>query len=123
MYRSRSGRRERARGASLPGVALRADRGAAVLSELVARYLRDVRIDEVMTHLARLTEHDRYQASLGIERAADLIATAARAIGMQDVTVERFAADGSTPWWTFQAPRSWTPAVARLEVRAAGFAI
>lgn len=91
-----------------------------MLSELVARYLRDVRIDDAMAHLARLTEHDRYQASLGIERGAELIASAADAIGLSDVTVERFPADGATRWWTFQAPRSWTPIAARLEIRAAG---
>ncbi|CAN5902905.1 hypothetical protein BH11MYX2_BH11MYX2_23490 [soil metagenome] len=88
-----------------------------MLSVLAAQYLRAIRIDDVMTHLAWLTEHDRYQASLGIERAADQIAAAATSIGLHDVTVERFVADGSTPWWTFQAPRSWTPTVARLEVR------
>ncbi|MBL0220348.1 MAG: hypothetical protein IPQ07_41575 [Myxococcales bacterium] len=82
--------------------------------------LRDVRIDEVMAHLARLTEHDRYQASLGIELAAELIATAAEGIGLSDVTIERFTADGATRWWTFQAPRAWTPTTARLEIRAAG---
>jgi hypothetical protein len=93
---------------------------ARVLSELAAHYLRAVRIDDVMAHLARLTEHDRYQASLGIERAAELIATAARAIGLADVTVEHFPADGTTRWWTFQAPRAWTPTTARLEIRAEG---
>jgi hypothetical protein len=93
---------------------------AGVLKELCERYLHRVRMDEVMAHLARLTEHDRYQASLGIERAAALIASAAEAIGLADVTVERFAADGTTRWWTFQAPRAWTPTTARLEVRAAG---
>jgi Peptidase family M28 len=93
---------------------------ASVLSELAGRYLRCVRMDEVMAHLTRLTEHDRYQASLGIERAADLIASAAEALGLADVTVERFTADGTTRWWSFQAPRAWTPTTARLEIRAAG---
>ncbi|HEY4178795.1 MAG TPA: DUF4910 domain-containing protein [Kofleriaceae bacterium] len=89
-----------------------------MLNDLCAAYLRTIRIDDVMTHLARLTEHDRYQASLGIERAAELIAEAAKSIGLQDVTIDRFVADGSTSWWTFQAPRAWTPTIARLEVRA-----
>lgn len=91
-----------------------------MLSELVGRYLRGVRMDEVMAHLTRLTEHDRYQASLGIERAAELVAGAAEVIGLAGVTVERFPADGATRWWSFQAPRSWTPTTARLEIRAAG---
>jgi hypothetical protein len=91
-----------------------------VIGELVARSLRDVRIDQVMAYLVALTEHDRYQASLGIERAAELIASTAEAIGLSSVTVERFPADGTTRWWTFQAPRAWTPTTARLEIRAAG---
>lgn len=91
-----------------------------MLSARVERAVERVRIDEVMTHLARLTEHDRYQASLGIERAAASIATAAEALGLVDVTIERFAADGATRWWTFQGPRAWTPTTARLEVRVAG---
>ena len=73
-----------------------------------------------MAHLARLTEHDRYQASLGIERAAAELAAAATALGLVDVTIERFAADGATRWWTFQGPRAWTPTTAQLEVRAGG---
>ena len=94
-----------------------------MIGERVARALRDVRIDEVMGYLAALTEHDRYQASLGIERAAELIATAAEAIGLSGVTVERFPADGATRWWTFQAPRAWTPIAARLEVVGAGVVV
>lgn len=91
-----------------------------MVNELVERALRSVRIDDVMTHLARLTEHDRYQASLGIERAAEIVANAATTIGLADVTIERFTADGAQQWWTFLAPRAWTPTTATLEVRADG---
>jgi hypothetical protein len=94
-----------------------------MIGEMVARSLRSIRIDDVMAHLARLTEHDRYQASLGIERAAELIAHACEAIGLLQVTVERFTADGATRWWTFQAPRAWTPLTARLEIPAAGLVL
>jgi Peptidase family M28 len=87
-----------------------------VLNALVADTLRRVRIDDVMAHLARITEFDRYQASFGIEHAAELIASAARAIGLADVIVDYAVADGGTPWWTFQAPRAWTPTTARLEI-------
>jgi len=52
-----------------------------MLSARVERAVERVRIDEVMTHLARLTEYDRYQASLGIERAAASIATPPRRSG------------------------------------------
>jgi hypothetical protein len=92
-----------------------------VLSARVAHYLARVPIGDVMAQIARLIEFDRYQASLGIERAAEVIASGAAAAGLADVTVERFVADGTTTWWTFQAPRAWTPTTARLEV--AGIAV
>jgi hypothetical protein len=85
-------------------------------SELVAHFLRAVPIDQVMAHLAQISAHDRYQASRGIEEAASLVADAACGIGLADVSIERFPADGTTRWWSFRAPLSWTPSVARLEV-------
>lgn len=91
-----------------------------MLSACVAGHLARVRLDEVLAHLAALTEHDRYQASHGIARAAALIAEAARGLGLVDVTVARFPADGATRWWTFRGPRAWTPTTARLAVRAGG---
>ena len=36
--------------------------------------------------------------------------------GLDDVALDRFPADGRTHWWSFRAPRSWTPIRARLEV-------
>ncbi|MFE5867730.1 M28 family peptidase [Streptomyces roseifaciens] len=77
-----------------------------------------MRIDDVMDHVVRVSAHDRYQASLGLERAARLVAEAAEAAGLEDVGVERFPADGEPQWWTFRAPVSWTPLGARLTVHA-----
>src|SRR5690349_10602145 len=85
--------------------------------DVVAHFLRSAPIDDVMSHLAKVAELDRYQASRGIERAAELVADIARLIGLENVTVERFPADGTARWWSFRAPVSWTPTVARLEVR------
>jgi len=87
------------------------------LETAVAHYLEVVAIDEVMLNVAHLSEHDRYQASGGIERAAELVADAADEIGLDDVAITRFPADGATRWWSFWAPTAWTPLVARLEVR------
>ncbi len=87
-----------------------------VLTQTVSHYLETVAIDEVMLHVARISAHDRYQASRGIEQAAELVADAADAIGLDDVTITRFPADGSTRWWSFKAPTAWTPLAARLEV-------
>ncbi|MEV5873798.1 M28 family peptidase [Streptomyces sp. NPDC052101] len=81
-------------------------------------FLRAVRIDDVMGHVARVSAHDRYQASLGLERAARIVAEAAEKAGLADVGVRRFPADGEPHWWTFRAPVSWTPLAARLTVYA-----
>jgi len=89
-------------------------------SDLVSRLLRAVPIDDVMRSLARIAEHDRYQASHGIDDAASVVAQSARDLGLADVTVSRFPADGAARWWSFRAPVSWTPVVARLEVWAGG---
>ena len=83
---------------------------------LTAHFLRAVDPAEMMTHVERVSERDRYQASRGIEEAAALVAEAAQAAGLDDVALDRFPADGRTHWWSFRAPRSWTPIRARLEV-------
>lgn len=85
---------------------------------LVRLLLRSVPIDDVMGHVARVSAHDRYQGSLGLERAALIVAEAAEEAGLADVGVERFPADGRLQWWTFRAPVSWTPLDARLTVYA-----
>lgn len=88
-----------------------------MLTELIASIWHQVRLDDIMMHLEHLTELDRYQASLGMERAAERIASTAKSLGVEDVKVECFTADGATSWWTFQAPTAWTPMVAQLEIR------
>jgi hypothetical protein len=60
--------------------------------------------------------HDRYQASAGIAAAAGYVADRARAAGLADVRVLSFPADGVKRWWTYRAPRSWTPVSATLAV-------
>jgi hypothetical protein len=82
--------------------------------QLVGHFLRDIDIAGVMRDVGSLCEHDRYQASLGIERAAALVAERARAVGLDAVTIQHFPADGARRWWSFRAPMSWTPSVARL---------
>jgi hypothetical protein len=77
-----------------------------------------VRIGTVMEHVARVAALDRFQASLGLEAAADLVAAAAEAAGLSEVTLERFPADGGDHWWTFRAPVSWTPTTGRLHLPA-----
>jgi hypothetical protein len=100
---------------------LRAPALTGTIPLLVAQALRVVPIDRVMRYVGQVACYDRYQASAGIEAAATVVADAARAIGLCDVSVEYFPADGKPDrWWTFQAPTAWTPRVAWIEVRTAG---
>lgn len=73
-----------------------------------------------MDWLAGVAAHDRYQASHGILQAAALVAEVARDIGMQEVSLHRFPADGHHAFWGFRSPLAWTPIRARLLVQAPG---
>lgn len=88
-----------------------------MIRTLIREFSREFRGPRTLAHVRTLAQLDRYQASLGIEQAADYVAEAARAIGLTDVRVEYHASDGRPQWWTFAAPMSWTPTCARLEVR------
>src|SRR5207253_8966424 len=56
-------------------------------------------------------------------RAAQPIACAAPSIGLCGVWIVRFSAGGTRRWWTFDAPRAWTPTTARLEIPAANLVL
>ncbi|GIH95939.1 DUF4910 domain-containing protein [Planobispora siamensis] len=70
--------------------------------------------------VASLCGLDRYQASDGIGRAADLVAAAAERAGLREVAVHRYPADGTATWWTFRAPAAWTPVKATLDLLEPG---
>jgi hypothetical protein len=86
------------------------------LNNLVKQAIDAVPLAEVMGWLEDVARHDRFQASYGILRAAEVVAVAARAIGLCDVRINHFEADGAARAWSFQSPRSWTPLQARLSV-------
>jgi hypothetical protein len=88
-----------------------------MLGELIDKALRVVPLEAMMAHLAQVAVYDRYQASHGIGHAAEVVAQAARDIGLQDVASHRFPANGHTTYWTFQSPVSWTPTTARIDIR------
>ncbi len=68
--------------------------------------------------IRRISELDRFPASAGLDSAAELIAEAAEAAGVQGVQVRRWPVAGERQrWWTFGAPASWTPGPARLSWR------
>ena len=87
---------------------------------VVEQSLRAVPVPDVMAHVAQISTHDRFQASLGIEEAAAYVAEKAAAVGLSDVAVDRFPADGRAHWWTFEAPMAWTPVAAHLTIHARG---
>jgi hypothetical protein len=94
-----------------------------MIRKFIERCLESVPLDEVMADLACTTRYDRYQASHGIGAAAHYVANRARAVGLQDVVVKEFPGDGRERWWSFRAPRSWTPLVAQLTVHTSGVPI
>ena len=80
----------------------------------VARALAELSVTDVMGYVAEVSRFDRYQASRGIEQAAQVVVEAAREIGLHDAHIRRYTADGTRAWWSFQAPLSWTPVAGRL---------
>jgi hypothetical protein len=90
------------------------------ISDVIASMARAVNLKAVMNDVREISEHDRYQASRGLEVAAEIVAERASRAGLSDVRIETYPADGGTRWWGYQAPVSWTPIVARLEIQAAG---
>lgn len=83
---------------------------------LVEQAWAELDIGAAMADLARLTEFDRYQASDGIAAAARFVADRAQAVGLADVEILEFPADGSVLWGTYEAPMPWTPRSASLGV-------
>src|SRR5688572_280601 len=86
------------------------------LSDLVNSNFRDFPVDWSMRVLEALAAYDRYQASEGIEKAADVVAAAAEEAGLVDVNVTSYDVTHGRKWWTFQSPRPWTPRSASLAI-------
>jgi hypothetical protein len=90
------------------------------LRDLVPALYHAFDSDDAMALIGDLCALDRYQASRGIEIAADRVAERAERAGLTGVEVLRYPADGARHWWTFRAPRSWTPTMASLELLPGG---
>lgn len=86
------------------------------LHELVTNLMNDMRIEDLMPHIERLIAYDRFQASGGIQEAAAYVADMALRIGLADISVKQFPADGKAQWWSYKTAASWTPTQARLVV-------
>ncbi|WP_341718643.1 M28 family peptidase [Micromonospora sp. FIMYZ51] len=87
---------------------------------IVNHYLAEVAVDETLSCVERLAGLDRYQASTGLTRAADVVADAADRAGLTEVQIRQYPADGAAHWWSFRAPVSWTPREALLRLSGPG---
>lgn len=87
--------------------------------ELVGKFLATTDVESLLTAVETLSGHDRYQASAGINDAAGFVAQRADEVGLIDVAVHRYPADGRPQWWSFEAPMSWTPECGVLSIRPA----
>lgn len=96
-----------------------------MLDAKIQRALDAVVLDGAMACLHDLVELDRYQASSGIAAAARRVVLAAEDAGLIDIAIHTYPADGQHRFWSFVAPRAWTPIRARLSVAggAAGAAL
>jgi hypothetical protein len=88
------------------------------LHELVNQLHALFPIEDSMRQLVELCTLDRFQASQGIQAAAHQVADFAERAGLQEVRIRQFSADGERQWWTFRAPRAWTPVTAHLRAGA-----
>jgi hypothetical protein len=64
--------------------------------------------------VAELARDHRVQASSGYSRAAEFIAAKAREYGLEQVQVERFAADGKKTYYTLRSTPGWEASAAQL---------
>jgi len=78
---------------------------------LLAAEVNGLIAKDTVTELAR--DH-RVQASSGYSRAAEFIAAKAREYGLEQVQVERFAADGKKTYYTLKSTPGWEAAAAQL---------
>ncbi|GAA3028133.1 M28 family peptidase [Actinokineospora globicatena] len=91
----------------------------SAVAGLVRTLLATADIDDMLSALAEVAAFDRFQASAGIQSAADVVAARAVAAGLTQVEVRQYPADGGAQWWTFDAPTSWTPTAGRMSVPGA----
>ena len=71
-----------------------------LIQEWVLTLHASFEIERAMADLKAITRHDRYQASAGIQSAADEVAAMASAAGLSDVEIHQFPADGAQRWWS-----------------------
>jgi hypothetical protein len=79
---------------------------AALSSEINGHIAKD--------HVTELARHHRVQASSGFSAAAEYIAARAKEYGLEQVQVERFAADGQKTYHTLKSTPGWEAQLGQL---------
>jgi hypothetical protein len=64
--------------------------------------------------VGQITRFHRIQASTMFHEAAEYVKNELLKIGLRDVTIEQFPADGKTKYWTYTSPIGWTVKSAAL---------
>jgi hypothetical protein len=86
----------------------------------VERFHDSFDAERALAEVRSLCRHDRFPASEGIQAAAAEVAERAVAAGLRDVEIRQFPATGERSWWTFRAPRPWSPRAAELTLLRTG---
>lgn len=79
---------------------------------------RELSGDQARAYAARIWAHARWNSFDGIQRAAAEIADIARDIGLADVDIRQYPADGVTSHGGWVMPRAWDAQDARLQIVA-----
>ncbi|WP_161973542.1 DUF4910 domain-containing protein [Pantoea agglomerans] len=87
------------------------------IDPLILQTFDQCSVSHMMMIVDRFSLYDRYQASAGIQKAAEVIASAARKANVPLVEIHQFKADNQPQWWSFRAPLSWTPLRARMTMQ------
>ena len=80
---------------------------------LATQYRQTIRTDELLDDVATVAAVDRLQGSVGLYRAADLVAERAERGGLH-VELRHYPA--GTRWWDFTAPQAPSPIRATLQI-------
>ncbi|WNJ97299.1 DUF4910 domain-containing protein [Vibrio ruber] len=82
----------------------------SLMPEQIGWVLQQCNPDLMKSRIEKLMQWDRFQASQGINRAAEQVAKWAGELGwLEYIEILYFEANGQSQWWDFQAPLAWTP--------------
>ena len=77
---------------------------------------RELSGDQARDYAARIWAHARWNSFDGIQRAAAEIGDIGREIGLEDVEIRQYPADGVTSYGGWIMPRAWDAHEARLQI-------